>query len=116
MPSRSGFLHETDRTAGLFRVIAQKYYLQDTDDYLDRAGAEAKLGALESQNAAQKPTETNRKGSSDSAEVEVVCDGMSLVAIGDEGKPIRLEGFEPPTYGSVGRCSIQLSYRRLRKG
>src|SRR5262245_59974198 len=25
---------------------------------------------------------------------------------------VRLEGFEPPTYGSVGHCSIQFSYRR----
>ncbi len=26
---------------------------------------------------------------------------------------VRLEGFEPPTYGLEVRCSIHLSYRRL---
>src|SRR5262245_36447587 len=30
--------------------------------------------------------------------------------------PVRPEGFEPPTYGSVGQCSIQLSYGRIPSG
>jgi hypothetical protein len=28
----------------------------------------------------------------------------------------RQEGLEPPTYGLEGRCSIQLSYCRIRSG
>ena len=28
-------------------------------------------------------------------------------------KPVRPEGFEPPTLGSEDRCSIQLSYGRI---
>lgn len=36
----------------------------------------------------------------------------SILAVNHCRKPLRPEGFEPPTYGSEDRCSVQLSYGR----
>ena len=43
--------------------------------------------------------------------LQLVCNrsgGVSKTAF-----PTRVEGLEPPTFGSVDRCSIQLSYTRM---
>ena len=41
---------------------------------------------------------------------------LLLVRIPLKNELVRLEGFEPPTLGSVDRCSNPLSYSRIDAG
>ncbi len=69
-------------------------------------GSEPKNGAEYSAAPSAHPARTQRKNPGNS---RVFCNISRFF----RGRRLRLEGFEPPTYGSVGRCSIQLSYRRF---
>lgn len=107
-------LHVVTSWIGHSVPVAAKHYLQVTDADFQRAiTGGAQSGALWTQNAAQ--TESAAKCPDMSGLPQVVegdrvghsqtCERKSL-----QHKEIHPEGFEPSTFGSVDRCSIQLSY------
>ena len=81
--------------------VAQSHYLKVTDDDFERASGKA------AQNAAHSASVRRRQGPS-----QPTGSKENPVNTNTTNKPVRPEGFEPPTLGSEDRCSIQLSYGR----
>jgi len=105
-------LHVVCTWLGNSTLIAKKHYLQVTDADFQRA---AKCGAVAVQNAVQQAAALSCTDSQESPQEKEDCEVSHDDAsrCDDMRNPkVRLEGFEPPTYGSEDRCSIQLSYRR----
>lgn len=105
-------LHVVCTWIGNSTLIAQKHYLQTTEDDFRRA---AKSGAVAVQNRVQQAIASNGTETQAHQKTPEKPGFFRDAAKACETMPSRLvrpEGFEPPTYGSEDHCSVQLSYGR----
>lgn len=79
-------------------LVAHNHYLKVNDaDYERASGEAARSASIGSHQGPSQPTGSRE----------------NPVNANTTNKPVRPEGFEPPTLGSEDRCSIQLSYGRI---
>lgn len=114
--------HVVCKWIGNTEAIAVKHYLVVHDEHFAQAlEGGAKSGAPKDENAVQNPVQhTAAHSRAVSQNAKKVRENDPFVRSDAEAcdevrkRPVRPEGFEPPTLGSEDRCSVQLSYGRLQ--